>query len=84
MTADMLAAFDRLKAQVDRTYEAARDRLADHDLTAAQALLSRLGETHTRAALLMGNCLAPCIVCGKGNHDGTEGHELIRTDTLRD
>ncbi|MBM0259366.1 hypothetical protein [Micromonospora sp. 4G55] len=81
---DMLAAFDRFKAQVDRAYEAARQQLAHHDYPGAQATLSRIAQHNTKAALLMATCLAPCIVCGKDQHDGSEDHDLIRTDTLGD
>lgn len=66
----MLAAFDRFKAQVDRAHEAARDRLTAHDLTGAQALLARIGHTHSRAALLLGKVAPPCIICAKDEHDG--------------
>ncbi|KOX14997.1 hypothetical protein ADK66_03075 [Micromonospora sp. NRRL B-16802] len=54
MTTDMLAAFDRLKAQVDQAYEAARDQLADGDHTGAQAILARIGQTHARTAEILG------------------------------
>ncbi|MEV7329565.1 hypothetical protein [Micromonospora sp. NPDC093244] len=84
MTADMLAAFDRFKAQVDRAHEAARDRLAVQDLTGAQALLARIGHTHAKAATLLGKVAAPCIICAKDEHDGTEDHPMARTDTLND
>ncbi|MFI0792386.1 hypothetical protein ACH4OY_06765 [Micromonospora rubida] len=80
----MLAAFDRFKAQVGRAYDVARDRLAHYDFAEAQALLTRIGQTHTKAALLLGKAVPPCIVCGKDKHDGTENHPLARTDTLAD
>ncbi|GIJ76009.1 hypothetical protein SAMN05443287_106187 [Micromonospora phaseoli] len=84
MTADILAAFDRFKALVDRVHDAARDRLAHHDLTGAQAMLARIGHTHAKAALLLGKVTPPCITCGKDEHDGTEDHPMARTDTLND
>ncbi|WP_328651313.1 hypothetical protein OG598_24930 [Micromonospora sp. NBC_00330] len=81
---DMLAAFDRFKVQVDRAHEAARDRLAHNDFVQARALLARIGQSHAKAALLLGKVTPPCIACGKDKHDGTEDHGLIRTDTLGD
>ncbi|MBQ1018595.1 hypothetical protein KBX71_12080 [Micromonospora sp. D93] len=81
---DLLAAFDRFKAQVDRAYEAARDQLANGDFVQARALLARIGHTHTRAALLLGKVTPPCIICAKDEHDGTEDHPMARTDTLND
>jgi hypothetical protein len=79
---ELLAAFDRFKVQVDRAYDVARDHLTHHDLAGARAVLARIGQTHAKAALLLREAIPPCIVCGKDEHDGTEDHGLIRTDTL--
>ncbi|MET8362869.1 hypothetical protein ABZU53_04785 [Micromonospora sp. NPDC005194] len=84
MNADMLAAFDRLRVQVDRAYEATRDCLTLGDLTGAQKLLARLGDTHAKAALLLGQALPPCVTCAKDEHDGTEDHPMARTYTGSD
>jgi hypothetical protein len=85
VTADMLAAaFDRFKAQLDRAYEAARQQLDRQDYAGAQATLSRIAHHSTKAALLVGRVIPPCIFCGKDQHDGTEDHTMTRTDTLGD
>jgi uncharacterized membrane protein YdcZ (DUF606 family) len=73
-----------LKAQVDRAHEAARGSLAVQDLTGAQALLARIGHTHAKAALLLGQVITSYITCGKVEQDGTEDHPMVRTDTLSD
>jgi len=57
MSEDILAAYDRMTAQVMDAYTAARQALVDGDLVKAQHILARIAQSHAKSSLSLRSVL---------------------------